>query len=69
MEALNEIAVEFLIDCSQPQLCDCTTCDNARRAKVQAFSARWFAENDMDSQSYRPRCSETLRPVAFARAA
>ena len=64
MEELSEIAVEFLIDCSQPELCDCETCDLKRRARVTAFAARWMERNPEQSgvRANPLSSTETVRP-------
>ncbi len=58
---LECLAVEFLLDCSQPALCDCVSCDEARRAQVRAFAERW-EEQHSGAEWSGVRASATVRP-------
>jgi hypothetical protein len=58
---LAEVSVEYLLDCSQPALCDCGSCDEARRAKVRVFAERWISEHSGEEPSGVRACA-TVRP-------
>lgn len=62
METLTEIHATYLLDCTQPELCDCLSCDAARRDRVRTFAERWFAEQLVDEQSG----IRTVRPPAMS---
>lgn len=60
-----------LVDCGQPELCDCDSCDAARREQVRAFAERWFAERaGSESSGVREvSAAQTVRPPRMTRRA